>query len=522
MWSTGENILPAVNTHNPHSMRLTHIPLYFLLLAGLMACTNGHQYSQPTSAHNMSGSWQFETDEMYLSPDPSTGDNYESLPENDFIEVSEAATSTFSIDADGASYANLRRFIQYGGQLPPPEAVRTEEMINFFDLDYSFVDNGHPINLNGEVSSCPWKPENKLVRIGIQGQPLSAERPAANFVFLIDASGSMHGLDRLDLLKEGFKLFAEGLNEEDRVAIVTYAGSAGVVLPATPGSEKEAIYEAIDRLGANGSTAGAEGILTAYEIAEKNFIEGGNNRIVIGTDGDFNVGPVSQEALLELVEAKREAGVYLTVLGVGRGNYNDANLEQIANHGNGTYEYVDNLQQLRKIFLYDYGKFFTVAKDVKVQVKFNPRTVAAYRLIGYENRLLKTEDFKDDRKDAGEIGAGQNITALYEIVPAREPFPGAVTFTIDFRYKEPDATISRPLSLDIYDENTKFEEASGAMRFTAGVAGFAMLLTNSPHLGEATYPAVHDWLADAGLSDEHGLKQELWELVRTIGKLETK
>lgn len=450
-----------------------------------------------------------------------TGDIYTEIEENPFVNVTDQPVSTFSVDADGASYANVRRFIMQEDQIPPRGAIRTEELINYFDLDYDFGDSTHPIALNGEVSTCPWNTANKLIRIGLKGRPIpEAELPSSNFVFLIDVSGSMASEDKLDLLKNGFKYFTDRLSDQDRVAIVTYAGSAGVVLESTAGNEKQKIKEAIDRLGAGGSTAGAEGIVTAYEIAQQNFISGGNNRIVIGTDGDFNVGISNQEDLVALIEEKRELGIYLTVLGVGRGNLNDAALEQIADNGNGTYEYIDNLEQLKKVFVYEYNKFFTVAKDVKVQVEFNPENVEAYRLIGYENRVLNEEDFEDDQKDAGEIGADQNVTALYEIIPTDNvTFRSVPTFTIDFRYKEPNAELSIPITLEIFDTGTPFAEASDFMKFTSSLAAFSMLLTNSEYQGTSNYEDILQWLNATSLSDPYGFKAELKQLIGKANSL---
>ena len=498
-------------------------PFFLLsLLLLLVACGSHTTYENyelqrngvppPPPPAPMNKTVGYLADEEAPLPTPPPGDQYQQLPENGFINTTTEAVSTFSIDADGASYANVRDMLNEG--YVQPEAVRAEEFINYFDLDYPYTDTEHPINLNGEVSDCPWAAEHKLVRVGIQGKPLATtERPAANFVFLIDVSGSMGGEDRLPLLQAGFKLFADELSATDRVAIVTYAGSAGVVLEATSGDQKEKIKAAIDRLGAGGGTAGAQGIVTAYDILEKNFIPGGNNRVVVGTDGDFNVGPSSHEELLKLIEEKREANIFLTVLGVGRGNYNDHMLEQLANKGNGTAEYIDNLQQLRKVFIYDYNKFYTVAKDVKVQVEFNPDHVKSYRLIGYENRLLATEDFVDDTKDAGEIGAGQNITALYEVIPHRQNSGQTPAFTIDFRYKTPEAIVSRPMQLQVFDAGHAFAEATPQHQFVGGVAAFAMLLRQSEYAGTTTYNKVQEWLAASGATDDHGLKQELYQLV---------
>lgn len=444
------------------------------------------------------------------------GDQYNEYEENPFVNVADQPVSTFSIDADGASYANVRRFLMQEGQKPPKGAIRTEELINYFSLDYPFTETAHPISLNGEISGCPWNDDNKLIRIGIKGKEL-LEKPASNFVFLIDVSGSMSSSDKLDLLKQGFSLLVDELTAEDRISIVTYAGSAGVVLPSTSGDKKSEIKSAISRLGSGGSTAGAEGIITAYQIASENFIEGGNNRVILGSDGDFNVGPSSQEELVALIEEKRESGIFLTVLGVGRGNLNDAAMEQIANNGNGTYEYIDKVEQLKKVFIYDFQKFFTVAKDVKVQVAFNPELVLAYRLIGYENRVLNQEDFEDDNKDAGEIGANQNITALYEIVPAVTNSPNiriVPTFTIDFRYKLPDADTSIPMEMGILDEEKSFSQSSDFMKFTSSVAAFSMLLSDSQYSGTATFDKVSEWLNATNLNDQYGFKSEFKELVK--------
>ncbi len=471
------------------------------------------------SVESLDGNFNYTTD--YIPLGELTGDQYNEYVENPFINTSENPISTFSTDADGAAYANVRRFLQQDKMIPPKGVIRTEELINYFQLDYPFDNRSRPISLNGEVSDCPWSTGNKLVRIGLKGKPIAKNSlPASNFVFLIDVSGSMASEDKLDLLKSGFKYFVDGLSDNDRIAIVTYAGSAAVVLKSTSGKEKREIKKAIDRLGAGGSTAGAEGIITAYEIAQEQFIANGNNRIVIGTDGDFNVGPSSQEELVKLIEEKRELGIYITVLGVGRGNLNDAALEQIANNGNGTYEYIDTIEQLKKVFIYDYNKFYTVAKDVKIQVEFNPENVKAYRLIGYENRVLEDDDFEDDKKDAGEIGSNQNVTALYEIVPNNGSNNRSnPTFTIDFRYKDPDSDNSIPLELEIFDQGKTFEQASDFMKFTSSVASFSMVLSDSEYKGSSDFDAILEWLDATDLNDEHGFKAGFKELVRTAKDL---
>ncbi|MGB3800982.1 MAG: von Willebrand factor type A domain-containing protein [Lewinella sp.] len=451
--------------------------------------------------------------------DQPAGDQYGRLLENDFVATSEEPVSTFSIDADGGSYANIRRFLESDRQLPPDGAVRIEEMINYFDLDYPAPTADTPIALNGEVAGCPWNPDNRLVRIGIQGRDLG-EAPPANYVFLVDVSGSMSSPDKIGLLQQGLHRFADGMSDDDYLSIVTYAGSTGVVLPSTPGSDKSRIRATIERLETGGGTNGAAGIHLAYDEAAKHFIEGGNNRIFLGTDGDFNVGVTDTDALIELIEEKRASGVFFTALGVGRGNYNEAMLEQIANHGNGTYEYLDKPEELEKVFVHETGKFFTVAQDVKVQVAFNPEVIESYRLIGYENRLLQTEDFEDDTKDAGEIGAGQNITALYEIVPAsKQATQKTQAFTVDFRYKEPGATESILLSLSVTDDGATFASATDQFRFVASVAGFGQLLRDSKYAGSATYEEVRIWLSTTTLPDPHGYKGELEELIETAKNL---
>lgn len=450
-------------------------------------------------------------------------DQYNKVIENPFVEVSKQPTSTFSIDADGASYANIRRFIFQDNQMPPAGAVRTEELINYFQLHYNHADKSlNPIQLNGEISSCPWNDKSKLVRIGIKGKPLN-NIPPSNFVFLIDVSGSMGSEDKLPLLKAGFKNFVSKMSNEDRVAIVTYAGNDKVVLESTGGNEKDKIKKAIDKLGAGGGTAGSKGIITAYEIAQKNFIKGGNNRIIIGTDGDFNVGITKTDDLVKLIEEKRESGVYLTALGVGRGNYNDAMMEKLSNKGNGTLEYIDNIKQLEKVFIYEKSKFYTVAKDVKVQVSFDPKLVKSYRLIGYENRVLNNKDFDDDKKDAGEIGANQDITAVYEIIPSTESDKNRAksSLTIKFRYKKPNESESIALELGIKDNLTTFKESSKQMKFVSSVIGYSMLLIDSKYKNNLTYDDVLNWYDLSKMEDKYGFKQEFRNIVektKNMGK----
>ncbi|MFK7933462.1 MAG: von Willebrand factor type A domain-containing protein [Saprospiraceae bacterium] len=446
--------------------------------------------------------------------DPASGDQYNEYEENGFVKTTDKPISTFSIDADGGAYSNTRRYLLNDKQLPPRGAIRTEEFINYFHYDYPQATGNEPIALNGEVSDCPWKPDHKLLRIGIRGKDIPRNQlPNSNFVFLIDVSGSMSSDDKLGMLRESFKRFTDQMRDDDRIAIVTYAGADKIVLESTAGSEKRKIKRAIDKLKSGGSTAGAKGIITAYEIAERNFIEGGNNRVVLGSDGDFNVGPSTQEELVELIEAKRESGVFLTVLGVGRGNYNEAAMEQIANNGNGTYEYLDSQEQADKVFIHEFNKFYTVAKDVKIQIEFNPAIVEEYRLIGYENRLLETEDFEDDTKDAGEIGSNQTITALYEYKPVSQQPRNAPSVTIDFRYKLPAENVSQPLSLEVRDQGNSFDDATESMRFAASAAGFGMLLWESDYSGDLEYSDLKTWVRKARTYDPQGHRKEMEELI---------
>ena len=452
------------------------------------------------------------------------GDRYAEIAENAFVLAAEAPVSTFSIDADGGSYANARRYVVDEGLRPPADAVRTEEFVNYFDLGYAYPDPMHPLAAHGEVSACPWAPAHRLVRIGLRGAPL-AERVATNFVFLVDVSGSMLGTDRLDLLKAGFGAFAKTLDARDRVAIVTYGSDSGVALAPTPGSEQGAILAALDGLAAGGRTAGAAGLRTAYDLAEDNFVTGGNNRVIVGTDGDFNVGPSDTEELVALIEARREAGVFLTVVGVGRGNLNDAGLEQLANRGNGTYEYAGSASDIEKVFIHERSRFTTVAQDVKVRVAFDTTLVRAYRLIGYENRLLSAEDFDDEDADAGELGADQSVTALYEVVPAGVPDGGealgeVTTCTIELRYRRPGQPDGAALSLPVLDAGGAFAEASAPHRFAAATAGFALLIRQSDYRGTMTADSARLWLqATRELPDPHGYKRGLREMVEAFRRL---
>ena len=439
--------------------------------------------------------------------------------ENDFVETEDEAISTFSIDADGASYSLTRRYLNRN-LLPEAWSIRTEEFINYFNYDYPDPEGAHPIGLEGEISTCPWATDHQLVRIGIKGKDIVRQQyPPSNLVFLIDASGSMSSPDKIELLKDGFKLLVDELRPQDRISLVTYASNPRVVLPSVSGDNKNQIKDAIDRLSASGSTNGEGGILTAYDIAEANFIEGGNNRIIMASDGDFNVGISSQEELIDLIEVQREKDIFLTILGVGSSLHSQGTMEQLANNGNGNYEYLDNLDQCNKVFIDEYNKFFAVAKDVKVQVEFNEELVKAYRLIGYENRLLNIEDFEDDTKDAGEIGAGQCITALYEIIPQKNGDRSSSAFTIDFRYKFPTADVSIPISLDIFDQGNSFVQATDNHRFATAVAAYGLELRDSKYKGDVDFSKILNWATESSAYDPFGYKAEFTDLVNKASGL---
>ncbi|GAA4824893.1 VWA domain-containing protein [Algivirga pacifica] len=451
---------------------------------------------------------------MYVN---TTGDQYNEIQENPFVSTVEEATTTFSIDADGASYANVKRFIEEG-QMPPKNAVRIEELINYFPMYYADQHPDHPLSVNGELSDCPWAEGHQLLRIGVMGDQIPRdELPGSNIVLLIDVSGSMTSSDKLKLLVEGFQLMVDKLREDDRVAIVIYAGSVGVHMESTSASEKDYIKGMLSELTSGGSTAGAAGIRTAYEIAEEHFIEGGNNRIILGTDGDFNVGSSSQEELVQIIEEEREKGIFLTVVGVGRGNLNDGMMEQVANHGNGTYEYINDLTQAKKVFVDEFHKFYPAAQDVKVQVTFNPDKIASYRLIGYENRALENEDFENDEEDAGELSVGQSVTALYELIPAEEAVADATeALNIDFRYKLPTADSSIPLTLKVFDKGKTFAQASESMRFAGSVAAFGLLLRDSEYKGTANIAQVLQWAEEAKGEDPFDYRAGFIDLLRGV------
>jgi Ca-activated chloride channel family protein len=470
--------------------------------------------------------------EAFRGPADFHTEAYDPIRDNPFLAAARNPLSTFSIDVDTASYANVRRFLAQG-QLPPHDAVRTEELLNYFRYDYPEPRGETPFSVTTEVAACPWKPQHRLVLVGLRGRSIAdAAVPPRRLTFLLDVSGSMDTPAKLPLLKEAMALLVESLREPDRVAIVVYAGSSGLVLPPTSGDRKAQIRDALASLEAGGSTAGGAGIQLAYRVAAEMFLPGGVNRVVLATDGDFNVGITSLGELSRLIEEKRRGGVFLSVLGFGEGNLKDSTMEMLADRGNGNYSYIDSLAEARKVLVSEAGgTLVTIAKDVKIQVELNPRPVAAYRLIGYENRLLRAEDFADDRKDAGEIGAGHTVTALYEIVPAgvaidlpgvdplryQQPAPlsdasgGDELMTVKLRYKDPDGEASRLVSTAVRDVPAA---ASENLRFAAAVAEFGMLLRDSEHKGGSTWAHVRK-LAEGGRgSDAGGYREAFLDLVR--------
>jgi Ca-activated chloride channel family protein len=464
-------------------------------------------------------------------------EGYAPVNENGFKNVKNNPLSTFSIDVDNASYSNIRRFINQG-ELPPADAVRIEEMINYFKYDYPEPNGEHPFSVYTELAVCPWNTNHNLLHIGLRGKSIDkSSLPPSNLVFLLDVSGSMDDPDKLPLLKSAFGMLVNELRPQDHVAIVVYAGAAGLALESTSGNKKDVIMRAIDNLEAGGSTAGGEGLKLAYAEAAKNFVKGGNNRIILATDGDFNVGESSNGGMERLVEEKREQGVFITVLGFGMGNIKDDKMELIADKGNGNYAYIDNLQEARRVLVREFGgTLFTIAKDVKFQIEFNPSNVQSYRLIGYENRLLNDEDFNDDKKDAGEMGSGHNVTALYELIPvgSGEKLPSIDPLkyqrsdlnqdksnnneflTIKLRYKKPDGVTSMLLDQPVKGPVKELNSSSENLRFAAAVTEFGMILRSSEFKGNTTLDSTVSLANSARGADEEGYRAEFIRLVKTV------
>ena len=464
-------------------------------------------------------------------------ETYKAIDESGFKSTATDPVTTFSADVDKASYSNVRRMINYG-QKPDEDAVRIEELINYFDYNYTPPAEGSkaPLNATTTLSSCPWNPDNYLLRIGLQAKKIDLTKaPPSNIVFLIDTSGSMDSPNKMPLLKASFKLLLDNLRSEDRIAIVVYASQTGVLLPSTPAKEKKKISKVIDDLVASGSTAGGAGLQTAYKVAKKNFLPKGNNRIILATDGDFNVGISSRDKLQRLVEEERNNGIYISVLGYGMGNYRDDMAETIADKGNGNYAYIDNLTEAKRVLVNEFGgTLYTVAKDVKLQLEFNPQYVKEYRLVGYENRALANEDFEDDKKDAGEIGAGHTVTALYELVPAKgattdglryqkqveKGFANELAF-LKIRYKDPIVKDAKSVeeSTPIPFTLTEFAKTDDDYRFASAVAEWGMLLRNSKYKAKSSFSQVLDLAKNAIGKDEEGYRKEFIRLVEVSEKL---
>lgn len=470
------------------------------------------------------------------SPVIHNTEEYSRIVENTFQDVIQSPLSTFAADVDVASYSNARRFIMQD-QLPYKDAVRTEEFINYFTYDYKQPEKDRPLSINLEYSDCPWNDDHKLIHIGLRGKTLSKEeQKSSNLVFLIDVSGSMDDPKKLPLLKRSFKMLVEQLNPEDRIAIVVYASSTGLVLPATPGSEKAQIVNALDQLQAGGSTAGGAGIQLAYQTAQENYIEGGNNRVILATDGDFNVGISSTSELVRFIEEKRDKGIFLTVLGFGMGNYKDDRLQELADRGNGNHAYIDNILEAKKVLVNEItSTLFTIAKDVKIQVEFNPAKIQSYRLLGYENRMLEDQDFEDDTKDAGEIGAGHTVTALYEVVSTEgvklqeeyelkyqqtqikdEAYQSDEILTVKIRYKDPDKEESLEFSEVLKGDPIELQKSSDNFKFSAAVAEFAMILRDSEFKGDADIQSILALANSSKGQDAFGYRAEFINLAERV------
>jgi Ca-activated chloride channel family protein len=489
-----------------------------LLVAGAaLACASN-------SAPSLGGPQMYESMPYdQVAPAPESTESYAPVEETPFKTAASAPLSTFSVDVDTASYANVRRFLNHG-QLPPEDAVRVEEMINYFDYDV-YAPAGVPIGVETETTEAPWAPEHRLTRVTLAASALNEdEQRDKNLVFLIDTSGSMGQANKLPLLKQAMGMLIDQLTERDRVSIVVYAGSAGLVLPPTPGTDKLRIHAALAMLGAGGSTNGGAGIQLAYKTARDAWIEGGTNRVILATDGDFNVGTTSHGGLLELIKTEARTGVYLTVLGLGMGNYKDDTLELLADRGNGNYGYIDSISEARKILVDEIDStLVTVAKDVKIQIAFDPERVASYRLIGYENRRLADEDFVDDKKDAGDVGAGHRVTALYEWTPTQQHAMGEPFMEVRVRYKDPKEGIDPPstgFAVPASDDGLRSDRSTKDMLLASAVATFGLTLRHSEHAPGASYALAEELARSALGDDERGLRAELIELIGKAQRLD--
>jgi len=524
--------------------------LSLLMILAVMSCsdTNSEQFKVVAPKKDKATSETLPNSGSYTvtidpSETPFNTEQYDHIVENDFHAAVNKPLSTFGIDVDGASYSNTRRFLT-SNRMPPKDAVRIEEFVNYFNYEYEQPKGEHPFAVATEISECPWNTDHRLVHIGLKAEDVPMTKvPASNLVFLIDVSGSMDQPDKLPLLKQSLKMLIKEIRDKDRIAMVVYAGATGVVLESMPGSKRRVMRNALAELKAGGGTAGAAGIQLAYGIAQKNYIKGGNNRVILATDGDFNVGVSSDSELVQIIEKERKKGVFLSVLGFGTGNLKDSKMEKIADNGNGNYYYIDNVKEAKKVLVDEITRtIYTIAKDVKLQVEFNPTHVKEYRLIGYENRVLKDEDFNNDLKDSGDMGAGHTVTALYEVVPAVSE--GSMTtgsvdplkyqdrnvkssagndpdlMTIKIRYKDPESETSKLFDLTARDNGLKLEDASDNFKFSAAVAGFGMLLRNSSYKGGATYDSMEELAIQSKGKDEKGYRDEfirLIDLARSFG-----
>ncbi|MGB2128346.1 MAG: YfbK domain-containing protein [Flavicella sp.] len=473
------------------------------------------------------------------TPPRKKKNSYAHFKENSFLNPKNEPLSTFSIDVDNASYSSIRTYLQRGNK-PPKDAVRIEEMINYFSYDFKASKGKHPFGIHTELAACPWNENHQLLQVALQAKKIDVKHaPASNLVFLIDVSGSMNAPNKLPVLKKAFGLLVKQLRAKDKVAIVVYAGSSGIVLASTSGAEKAKIQAAIERLHASGGTAGAQGLELAYKVAEENYIEGGNNRIILATDGDFNIGKSSDSEMESLIEDQRKKGIFISVTGYGMGNYKDSKMEIIADKGNGNYYYIDTVLEAKKVFVTEFGgTLYSLAKDVKIQVEFNPNVVRKYRLIGYENRLLAADDFQNDHKDAGEIGAGHSVVAFYEIVPTSsqeqddtdlkyQNVKNSITkryddelATVKFRYKKPKEATSKLLKETIKNEAIPFKKASKNFQFASTVAGFGMLLRNSEYRGTMTYASLLELAKDSKGKDVFGYRSEYIQLLSLAAALD--
>ena len=501
-------------TNNNLTMKTTRIIILAIAAAAAASCSMEEAFLG--GYYDMAaGNMAYEDGSALEQP---SGDNFDKIVENNFVKVSEQPTSTFSIDADGAAYSYMRRCVK-SGRLPDANSVRIEEYLNYFTFDYADPSGHETVAINAELGVCPWNAEHRLLRLGLKGKSLEdSQIPDANYILLIDTSGSMSGDDRIELLKTGLCTMIDYMKPTDRIAIITYSGEVKKLLESTLVKDANKIKKAIKKLVASGCTAGGSAMKMAYDEATAHYITGGNNRIIMCTDGDFNVGVSSTDALVEMVESYLDRGIYLSIMGFGTGNYQDSRMESLSNHGNGTYTYIDCEEEMMKVFVNERSHFYSVANDTKCQITFKPETVDSYRLIGYENRVMNNEDFENDQKDAGEIGAGQTVTALYEIIPAEGFAADAAVATFDVRYKLQLGQESRPLNLEI-SAPANGAKASQNFDFAAGIAAYGLALRDSEYKGTASISMALDLVQGSLGEDKYGLRAQFVELIKKASKI---